>query len=475
MATMYDIQSPESIAKEYGGNKQRIAQAAQGGMIDPTAAVMAGMYIDRMSNAQAAQASAPLTVAQQVLNPPNPRPAPAGTQYSQQGLPSIPSNAQYSDGGIVGYAVGGLAEGIEQARRKATKYGQTPFPEDAFAKEYDRPQDVLFSVYDRARSGLAGLMENTFDPPAPEVYDPHGVERDPESVAISEGSLLPDGGGEGLDYAIPDRPAEETPPAPIGVPGTLTGEPRIEGTPPFAPAREAAEAEEYMRLEGDYPELEAYREYLKGEEGRQDKRRRDDFWSAVAQFGFNMAGSESPYLYQAAGEAGSKTMPFIQESTQAQRDAKRTSRKGLAELDMAKRKSDDEFEKARLSRQTQLDVAKTQTQSGLEHRYLQAKEEGDVETMRTIEKLIRMKTRAPSGAGFARIQFEARKLFQEQLNNPRSSVARRVKELEVSLRSKAKAEQHAMAEFEQEMLGAGGGGIDRSTVVSTKRDGNIIP
>ena len=48
----YRIQSPEAIAKDYGGNKQQIAQAMQMGIVDPTAGVLAGMFIDRMRSAQ---------------------------------------------------------------------------------------------------------------------------------------------------------------------------------------------------------------------------------------------------------------------------------------------------------------------------------------------------------------------------------------------------------------------------------------
>ena len=41
----YRIQSPEDIAKDYGGNKQKIAEAMQMGVVDPTAGVLAGMFL----------------------------------------------------------------------------------------------------------------------------------------------------------------------------------------------------------------------------------------------------------------------------------------------------------------------------------------------------------------------------------------------------------------------------------------------
>lgn len=67
MAKPFSIQAPEDIAKEYAGNKQKIAQAAQMGVVDPTAAVLAGMFIDRMRSAQVMEGRQQPTVAQQVL------------------------------------------------------------------------------------------------------------------------------------------------------------------------------------------------------------------------------------------------------------------------------------------------------------------------------------------------------------------------------------------------------------------------
>ena len=63
----YRIQSPEDIAKDYGGNKQQIAQAMQMGIVDPTAGVLAGMFIDRMRSAQMQEMAPQTTVAQKVM------------------------------------------------------------------------------------------------------------------------------------------------------------------------------------------------------------------------------------------------------------------------------------------------------------------------------------------------------------------------------------------------------------------------
>ena len=68
----FSLQSPEQIAKDYMGNKQKIAAAAKMGTVDPTAAVLAGMFIDRMRSAAVQEQQPTSTVAQDVLSPPPP-------------------------------------------------------------------------------------------------------------------------------------------------------------------------------------------------------------------------------------------------------------------------------------------------------------------------------------------------------------------------------------------------------------------
>jgi hypothetical protein len=91
----YDLQSPEQIAKDYGGNKQKIAEAMQMGIIDPTAGTMAGMFIDRMRSAAQMEAAPQQTVAQQVFAPPAPAPmaAPAGLGATPEAAAMPPMDA----------------------------------------------------------------------------------------------------------------------------------------------------------------------------------------------------------------------------------------------------------------------------------------------------------------------------------------------------------------------------------------------
>ena len=91
----FTIQSPERIAKDYGGNKQKIAEAMQMGIVDPTAGTLAGMFIDRMRSAQAMEAAPQQTVAQQVFAPQGaPPPPPMGAPVGPPaGLGATPEAA----------------------------------------------------------------------------------------------------------------------------------------------------------------------------------------------------------------------------------------------------------------------------------------------------------------------------------------------------------------------------------------------
>lgn len=119
MAKPFSIQSPEDIAKDYGGNKQKIAEAMQMGIVDPTAGVLAGMFIDRMRAAQMQEMAPQQTVAQQVMGgapaapapaqvPPPPQPsAPAGLgAIAPQGGEPMPAPQEVP----VGMAMGGIVD-----------------------------------------------------------------------------------------------------------------------------------------------------------------------------------------------------------------------------------------------------------------------------------------------------------------------------------------------------------------------------
>ena len=89
MPKPFSLQAPEDIAKEYGGNKQKIAQAMQTGLVDPTAGTLAGMFIDRMRSAQMQEGAQQPSVAQQVFAPPAPPAPPMGGMGPPPGAPPM--------------------------------------------------------------------------------------------------------------------------------------------------------------------------------------------------------------------------------------------------------------------------------------------------------------------------------------------------------------------------------------------------
>lgn len=105
---IFSLHSPEKIASDYGGNKQKIAQAVQSGLLDPTSATLAGMFIDRVRSAQAIEQQPQGSVASQVLPPAQPEPekvlvpVPVPVSSHGAGLASLKGeHKKYSSGGVV--------------------------------------------------------------------------------------------------------------------------------------------------------------------------------------------------------------------------------------------------------------------------------------------------------------------------------------------------------------------------------------
>lgn len=122
MAEAYILTKPADIAMKYGNNKKKIQQAAQMGVIDPTAAVLAGMFIDRvLLEAQTAEANN-LTVAEetfpeiaglgatpQAAQMAGPQMAMAPTEAGVAALP-VPEDMvpdEFAGGGIIAFQGGG--------------------------------------------------------------------------------------------------------------------------------------------------------------------------------------------------------------------------------------------------------------------------------------------------------------------------------------------------------------------------------
>ena len=99
------MMSPQEIATKYGGDKRKIAQAVQNGLLDPTAAAMAGMMIDRIRAAAAQEQQPQTTVAEDALGG---RPMPYGRpEVPSGGVAALPVDEDMynmAGGGIVAFA-----------------------------------------------------------------------------------------------------------------------------------------------------------------------------------------------------------------------------------------------------------------------------------------------------------------------------------------------------------------------------------
>lgn len=169
----YNIQSPERIAKDYGGNKQKIAEAMQMGIVDPTAGTLAGMFIDRMRAAQMQEQVPQQTVAQQVFAPPAP---------SQGGLPMPPQGGPAPSGGL-----GATPEAAMLAQQMPSMGGEAPVP----AEEAPMP----------AEEAPMGMAEGGMVPPyasgggLSDAPIPAGLFDEPDDGGYAGGGIVAFAGG----------------------------------------------------------------------------------------------------------------------------------------------------------------------------------------------------------------------------------------------------------------------------------------
>jgi hypothetical protein len=370
----YNIQSPEGIAKEYAGNKQRIAQATQMGLLDPTAAVLAGMFIDRMRMAQSQEQVPQQTVAQQVLTPqpqmpqqpmgaglgatpqaaqlaaaypadgqPPPIPGPSmpgqgPVMAAEGGLLALPvDNAMfepsYSSGGIVAFARGADEEGVvdERERARLRRMMQERFgsiPEVAQQLATMSVEDMRRALGEAEAAPVAPMSEMTEVPMAPTspvaaVTPPAVVDQGPAANVAAATTPSSQAIEQAAVAANPEAAQQAA--AQGGAPGLQ------------------AYVDQYKQMIGAVPEgegMKEYRDYLQNLPGQMAGRKKEDLYTALTQFGFGLAGSQSPYFLQAAGQAGAQTMPTITGAIKDRRAAEAEARKGRAELDKMTRAED---------------------------------------------------------------------------------------------------------------------------------------
>lgn len=374
----YILEKPAEIAQEYGGNKQKIAAAAQRGIIDPTAAVLAGMFIDQMRTAAAQEQVSNQTVAQQVFAPPAPQMPPAGlgaTAPAQQmamaappmqppatplaqppapmpapgmadgGLASLPVpdslyDDSYAGGGVVAFSNGDLVGGLG-----STFYGnaqeQYEFPDTRTDEE--KARDYAYELYRRNQE----KMRNVFAGNVP--LDKGLAEKriGPEAANLLRIQDM----GRG---ALPAGPAA----APVARPAGVAAAPAATAPVISAAAKELT-PEQFKQQQREFgieeDPLKAAREKIASMAGESKLDRAFAKNLALVQAGLGIMGGTSPYALQNIGKGAAEAVATyskdVKEIKAAERDLFKMQTE-LAKADDARKRGDfkgfqDHNEKAR--------------------------------------------------------------------------------------------------------------------------------
>lgn len=401
MAKPFSIQSPENIAKEYAGNKQMIAQAMQMGVVDPTAGVLAGMFIDRMRSAQMQEQAPQTSVAQQVMGgaPPVPAPplpagglgstAPAGAPpvTPEMGMPPEMGMAPpMPEGAPMGMAEGGLAmlpvpdTMFDEPTNGGFNDGYAgggivAFSDGGMADLYDRVEQVesggrQSAVSPKGARGVMQLMPGTMRDPGfgvrpmqadteeenrrvgREYLDAMYSRYGDETAALAAYNWGPGNVDKWLKSgADPKKLPKET----RDYIGKVTGD---KGASSGAPRRTSndipdilAGAERFREslTQNITPKTQRREEMIAELEGAVDPEtraadRKARRYEALAQFGFQLAQTPGSLL-QAAGAAASQVLPTLRKGDEEARKQLRADQSALISLED---KSNEEKQKIEL-------------------------------------------------------------------------------------------------------------------------------
>jgi hypothetical protein len=370
MAKPFSIQSPEDIAKEYAGNKQKIAQAMQMGVVDPTAGVLAGMFIDRMRSAQAQEGMPQATVAQQVMGGAPPAPAPplpaGGLGGTSLGAPPMappmgmappmpeappmgmadgglamlpvpdamfdePDNGGYAGGGIVAFAKGGIsdlyddveywesggdqgaispkgARGVMQLMPGTMRdpgFGVRPMQADTEEENRRVGQEYLDAMFRRYGDKEVALAAYNWGPDNVDKWLESGA--DPKKLPKETQNYISNIMGGKDNISVPERDlgtAEGRTMAPLDIFEALQSRFGRSDEETALRNRRTARAEEM-----------ASDEYY-------EEQRKASMYETLAEIGFNMAASKSPFLLQAVGEAAAAALPGARASKKERQQLK---------------------------------------------------------------------------------------------------------------------------------------------------------
>lgn len=389
----FSIQSPQNIAQDYGGDKQKIAQGIQMGVIDPTAGLLAGMFIDRMRSAAVQEAAPQQTVAQQVFAPPAPPPqmpmqappAPAGLgaipptpamptpegppmEMADGGIATLPvpdgmfdepDNGGYAGGGLLAFARGGSSEDdyaalVERLYPSIEHIESGGRPRPGPMTKYGQAQGIAQMLPDTAR-GVASKLGIPYNPEllsgkTPEAinyqrtlakaYLREGAERyggDPAKIA-----MFYHGGPNTKIWGPNTQKYRDMVLAHMGrgSGAAASGLGALAAPPRMAESLEP-DIREGMGVFDKYmpkPKTEA-RDRLSAEiEARmspeqQAKDSREDKWMMLAQLGFGLAASSSPHFLQALGSAAAAALPAARDMKKERRAQRDADIRALAEIE----------------------------------------------------------------------------------------------------------------------------------------------
>lgn len=377
------MQAPEDIAKFYLGDKQKIFQALQSGALatfapppyDQMLAVATAMHIDRMQASQAQQAAKPLTVAQEVMGGASPAPIatpPMGAGSDPSAAPPMtPPMAPPMGAPPMGMAEGGIA-GLDIPDTMFDEDGNGGF-DDGYAggglvafgagspgQFISNPQGMGDFFERMALEGVPGInvtsrkrtaAENAAVGGNPNSYHLLGAARDfvpPKGMTvgqlhqklksqfgagydvINEGDHVHVEPGPALGRGV--RGEAAAPAAPAA--GGLANTPAASTLEMAVPAAFKAGEEYYAK---NMPErtneglnilkAEARKILDPAEQKRQERK---DEGMTLAEIGFNMAASDSPYLLQAVGKAAAAALPGARAAKKEREAAKREAIRDLA-------------------------------------------------------------------------------------------------------------------------------------------------
>ena len=344
----YILERPADVAMRYGNDKKKIQQAAMIGAVNPTDAVLAGMFIDRVvQDAQAAKANE-LTVAQETFPQMAPQMAMApqmgGQMPAEAGVAALPVPDEmvpneFAGGGIVAFANGGDTSpfgrfmGYDTTRRLQdeqrlrdqirNQFGMAAGPFGFFKTQTDeeraRAQDIVgrldkMSVPEMQQilgivSPTEAIIAQAERGEGPNVSRPSGINRLPQG-------LTPE-----------DTPFGATPPPAAG--GPAGGMPKI-----LSAEDQLKRIAELNKAAGVSEDPDApIREMLERQRGESKEARKEANAMALIAAGLGIAGGDSPYALQNLKGA----IPALQQLGVDKRDIRKLDRESdKVEADLAR-------------------------------------------------------------------------------------------------------------------------------------------